>query len=119
MPSYELLLHHLFLEATVDETALCSPGIIEKEMVLSAHTKEYFKDLTNLNLDRKAQRKTGFVHDHELILREQIIMEGTRICTEFALLHAVSMNISGGTHHAFSDRGEGFCMLNDQAIAAQ
>lgn len=119
MAKYELLPQQLLLEGTVDETAFFSPGIIEKELVLSAHTEEYFKDLTNLNLDRKAQRKTGFVHDHELILREQIIMEGTRMCTEFALLHGVAMNISGGTHHAFSDRGEGFCMLNDQAIAAQ
>src|SRR5690554_1624609 len=66
MAKYELLPQQLLLEGTVDETAFFSPGIIEKELVLSAHTKEYFKNLTNLNLDRKAQRKTGFVHDHEL-----------------------------------------------------
>lgn len=47
-------------------------------------------------------------------------MEGTRKCAEFALqTNGVGLNIAGGTHHAFSNRGEGFCMLNDQAIAAQ
>ncbi len=81
--------------------------------------QNYFQNLTELKLDRRAQRKTGFVHNEDLILREQIIMEGTRQCAEYALEHGVSMNIAGGTHHSFTDHGEGFCLLNDQAIAAQ
>jgi acetoin utilization deacetylase AcuC-like enzyme len=48
-----------------------------------------------------------------------MIMEGTRKCVEYALEDGISMNIAGGTHHAFYDRGEGFCLLNDQAIAAK
>jgi acetoin utilization deacetylase AcuC-like enzyme len=53
-----------------------------------------------------------------LIEREVIIMSGTVMCTRFALQYGVAMNIAGGTDHAFTDRGEGFCLLNDQAIAA-
>jgi acetoin utilization deacetylase AcuC-like enzyme len=47
-----------------------------------------------------------------------MIMEGTRKCAEFALEDRIALNIAGGTHHAYADRGEGFCLLNDQAIAA-
>ncbi|HLV42804.1 MAG TPA: histone deacetylase [Brumimicrobium sp.] len=119
MAKYELLPQQLLLEGTVTENAFFSPEVIDKNFVLSVHDQEYFNDFIHLKLDRKAQRKTGFIHNEQLILREQIIMEGTRRCAEYALQNGVSMNISGGTHHAFSNRGEGFCMLNDQAIAAQ
>lgn|SRR5690554_3598571 len=119
MEKYDLLPQQLIFEGTVDENAFFTPEIIEREAVLAAHDSAYFHNFLNLKLDQKAQRKTGFVHDENLILREQILVEGTRKCTEFALQHGISMNIAGGTHHAFSNRGEGFCMLNDQAIAAQ
>ena len=53
-----------------------------------------------------------------LIEREKKIAQGTIECTNFSIKNGISMNIAGGTHHAFKDKGEGFCMLNDQAIAA-
>ena len=54
----------------------------------------------------------------ELIIREKKIAQGTIECSNFSINNGISMNIAGGTHHAFYDKGEGFCMLNDQAIAA-
>jgi acetoin utilization deacetylase AcuC-like enzyme len=54
----------------------------------------------------------------ELVIREKKIAQGTIECVDFSINNGISMNIAGGTHHAFRDRGEGFCMLNDQAIAA-
>jgi len=54
----------------------------------------------------------------ELIVREKKISQGTIECSNFAIKNGISMNIAGGTHHAFYDRAEAFCMLNDQAIAA-
>ena len=48
-----------------------------------------------------------------------IIAQGTIECVHYSIKHGISMNIAGGTHHAFYDRGEAFCMLNDQAIAAK
>lgn len=119
MAKYELLPQQLLLEGTINEDAFFNPGIIDKDLVLAVHDKTYYNDLLGLKLDRNAQRKTGFVHNEQLILREQIIIEGTRKCTEYAIENGVSMNIAGGTHHAFTNRGEGFCMLNDQAIAAK
>ena len=51
-------------------------------------------------------------------MRELIITQGTIDCCGYARTAGVAMNVAGGTHHAFSDRGEGFCMLNDFAVAA-
>jgi acetoin utilization deacetylase AcuC-like enzyme len=54
-----------------------------------------------------------------VVERETIIMQGTLMCTNYALQHGVAMNIAAGTHHAFTNKGEGFCLLNDIAIAAK
>ena len=118
MEKYDLLPKQLLHEGTVEEDAFFSPQLIKSEQVLEVHDPLYFDLLVNLKLTPKEQRKTGFPHDQHLIEREQIIMEGTRKCAEYALRNGVAMNIAGGTHHAFTNRGEGFCLLNDIAIAA-
>jgi acetoin utilization deacetylase AcuC-like enzyme len=76
-------------------------------------------NLLNLSLSSAEIRATGFPLSQELIVRERIIMQGTWEAAKAALQHGVALNIAGGTHHAFADKGEGFCLLNDQAIAAQ
>lgn len=119
MEKYDLLPRQLLHEGTVDESAFFSPEIIHPEHVASVHDSEYFNNLKALKISPKAQRKTGFPHDERLIQREQIIMEGTRVCASYALKYGVAMNVAGGTHHAFTNRGEGFCLLNDIAIASQ
>lgn len=119
MEKYDLLPKQLLHEGTVDEEAFFSPDIINPAHVLAVHDKNYFDNLRALQIDKRAQRKSGFPHDERLILREQIIMEGTRKCAEYALEFGAAMNIAGGTHHAYTNKGEGFCLLNDQAIAAQ
>jgi acetoin utilization deacetylase AcuC-like enzyme len=119
MEKYELLSIQLLHEGTAEEANFFSPDLIDAEHVLKVHDKEYFHQLLTLQISPKDQRKSGFPHDERLIQREQIIMEGTRKCAEYALQFGVAMNIAGGTHHAYSNRGEGFCLLNDQAIAAQ
>ena len=80
--------------------------------------KEWLKKLDDLDLTPGEIRKTGFPLTKELVIREKTIMQGTVDAALFALENGVSMNIAGGTHHAFTDRGEGFCLLNDNAIAA-
>ena len=74
--------------------------------------------MTKLQLDRKEVRKIGFPLSQQLINREIIIAGGTVEGAKRALKTGIAMNIAGGTHHAFN-RGEAFCLLNDQAIAAQ
>jgi acetoin utilization deacetylase AcuC-like enzyme len=63
-------------------------------------------------------RRVGFPLTQELVHREITIAQGTILCAKYALQHGVAMNIAGGTHHAFTNKGEGFCLLNDIAMAS-
>ena len=71
-----------------------------------------------ISVYQKEQRPIGFPMSKELVTREKKIVGGTIECCNFSMSYGVSMNIAGGTHHAFHNRGEAFCMLNDQAVAA-
>ncbi len=119
MLKYELLPKQLIHEGTCTENNFFEPEIPDDSHILRVHTKAYFDDLKNLTLDAKAIRKIGFPLSDALVKREVIIADGTIKASEFSLKHGISMNIAGGTHHAYTNRGEGFCMLNDQAIGAR
>ena len=119
MVKYDLLPEQLIHEGTISESNLFEPGVADEALILRVHDAEYYRRLKSLQLSKSEQRKTGFPHNEALIKREVIIMEGTRKCADFALKHGVAMNIAGGTHHAYTDRGEGFCLLNDIAIASR
>lgn len=118
MEKYDLIYRQLIYEGVVDSVDFFEPNFIKHEDLMRVHDADYLEALFQLKIGPREQRVTGFVHNAELIARESRIMEGTRMCAAFALEHKVAMNIAGGTHHAYSDRGEGFCLLNDQAIAA-
>lgn len=118
MEKYELLALQLKYEGTLNDTNFFKPNPVSKENLLAVHTSQYWEDLVNLKLDRRAQLKTGFPHSKELIERELIITGGSLEASLFALKYGVAFNIAGGTHHAFADHGEGFCLLNDVAISA-
>ena len=118
MIKYELIPEQLLIEKTCSESNFFKPEIIDTELVLKTHQEEYFNRLKGLKLSNKEVREIGFPLSKELVERELIISQGTIDCVHFSSEHGVSMNIAGGTHHAFYDRGEAFCMLNDQAIAA-
>ena len=119
MIKYELIPEQLLRENTCSPDNFFEPGIISDEIVLKTHEEEYFKRFTNLNLSKKEVREIGFPLSKELVTREMTIAQGTIDCVNYSLKNGISMNIAGGTHHAFYDRGEAFCMLNDQAIAAK
>ena len=119
MIKYELIPEQLLRENTCSPDNFFEPGIISDEIVLKTHEEEYFKRFRNLNLSKKEVREIGFPLSEELVTREMTIAQGTIDCVNYSLKNGISMNIAGGTHHAFYDRGEAFCMLNDQAIAAK
>lgn len=119
MLKYELLPQQLLHEGTAIPTDFFEPELCDLEHVFAVHSKAYVNDLIRLKLDAKAVRKIGFPLSAELVERELRIAQGTIIGAEKAFETKVAFNIAGGTHHAFSDRGEAFCMLNDQAIASQ
>ncbi len=119
MLKYELLPEQLLYEGTCSEANFFKPKIPECEHILRVHTEAYYQDLKQLTLDKRAARKIGFPLSKALVKREIIIADGTIKASEFALKHGVAMNIAGGTHHAYTNRGEAFCLLNDQAIGAR
>ncbi len=118
MLKYELLPQQLLHEGTCTPANFYEPEIPNDKYIVAAHDPEYFYDLLNLKISAKAARKIGFPLSEDLVERERIIADGTLKGCHFSLQHGISMNIAGGTHHAYSDHGEAFCMLNDQAIAA-
>ena len=119
MGKYDLLPQQLLHEGTCTKENFFEPEIPNNKYFFSVHTPEYFFDLLNITLSKKEERKIGFPLSEQLIAREMIIADGTMKASEFALEYGIAMNIAGGTHHAFSNSGEGFCMLNDQAIGAR
>ncbi len=118
MQKYELIPEQLMYEGTYTHAHFFSPGICPQEVLLRTHDEGYYHKLINQELSYKEQRTIGFPQSPELIQRELIITQGTIDACTFALESGVSLNVAGGTHHAFADRGEGFCLLNDMAIAA-
>lgn len=119
MIKYELLPQQLLHEGTAVESDFYTPSLPDIQHVLAVHDKRYVDELVNLTLDPKAVRKIGFPLSAELVERELRIAQGTIWGCHMAMEHGVAFNIAGGTHHAYSDRGEAFCLLNDQAIGAQ
>lgn len=119
MVKYELLPAQLLHEGTCSNDNFFEPILPDDSHVLKAHEHGYYQNLVNLNLKPSEVRKIGFPLSEELVLRERIIADGTIKACEFALKNGIAMNIAGGTHHAYSNRGEAFCMLNDQAIGAR
>jgi len=118
MEKYNLLPQQLLYEGTITSNQLINPGIMTDDIILLTHSKQYLEQLNQLKLSPLEIRKTGFLLSAELIEREKIIMQGTVDAAFFALSDGIAFNIAGGTHHAFANRGEGFCLLNDIAIAA-
>jgi acetoin utilization deacetylase AcuC-like enzyme len=118
MLKYELIPQQLVYEGTITEEALFSPRPCPDDIILLTHTKDYLDKLKKQTLSAKEQRLIGFPQSPQLTLRELMITQGTIDCCHHAIANGVSLNVAGGTHHAFADRGEGFCLLNDFAVAA-
>ncbi|NCG05199.1 MAG: histone deacetylase [Bacteroidetes bacterium] len=118
MLKYEMLPEQLVREGTCQREQFFAPNRILDKHIIRTHSTAYYKQLKEISLTKKEVRRIGFPLSEELIDRECIIAQGTLEGCEFALKNNISFNIAGGTHHAFFDRGEAFCLLNDQAIAA-
>lgn len=118
MEKYDLLHEQLLRHNICSSDNFFAPSPIDKQILLSTHDEGYYNDLVHLSLPKLEARKIGFPLSDLLIKREHIIAQGTIQNTQFAREYGISMNVAGGTHHAYRDRPGAFCMLNDQAIAA-
>lgn len=118
MEKYELLHQQLLYEGTATPQHFFEPRPVQEAQLLRAHDLHYWQELRDCTLSPKHVRRIGFPLTPELVLRELVITQGTIDCAEHALQYGMALNIAGGTHHAYRDRGEGFCLLNDIAVAA-
>jgi len=118
MLKYELIPEQLLYEGVIDQANLFTPTPCPEDTVLLTHTREYLDKLLHQTLSAKEQRHIGFPQSPALTQRELVITQGTIDCCRHAFDNGVALNVAGGTHHAFADRGEGFCLLNDFAVAA-
>ena len=117
MEKYDLIPEQLLYEGTIGRENIFSPCAIEEEILLKIHDMAYWQKLKYGHLSKGEIRKTGFPYSARLVHRERVILQGTIDCAMYAFKYGISLNVAGGTHHAFADRGEGFCLLNDIAVA--
>ncbi|MBB6108082.1 Acetoin utilization deacetylase AcuC [Mucilaginibacter lappiensis] len=118
MLKYELIPAQLLHEGVINRDNLFSPDVLSEDIILQTHDKDYWHQLRDLTLPLKEQRRIGFPLSARLVEREIRIARGTIDGCGFAFDNRIAFNVAGGTHHAGSNWGEGFCLLNDQAIAA-
>ncbi|MFZ4861423.1 histone deacetylase [Sphingobacterium sp. Mn56C] len=118
MLKYDLIAEQLQYEGLVTADNFFAPDLLRYETACLAHKPSYVNAVFNLQLDPKMVRRLGFPLSEELLIRERCLVDGTLQSALYALEYGVSFNVAGGTHHAGYDYAEGFCLLNDQAIAA-
>lgn len=118
MEKYELLPEQLLYEGTITEANFFQPEKIAEQHILRTHETDYWLKLKHLTLSPKEIKAIGFPINEHFVTRTVTIANGTLEAALFALKYGVAMNAAGGTHHSFTYKGEGFCLLNDQAIAS-
>jgi len=118
MLKYELIPEQLLYEGLISNDSLFSPGKLEEDVIKLTHDENYWTRLRDLKLSDAEIRRAGFPLSATFVEREIRIARGTIDASIHALEHGIAFNVAGGTHHAGSNWAEGFCLLNDQAIAA-
>ena len=114
---FELVRDKLLAEGTLHPEEIVEPNPAPLEDVLLVHTQDYVSRLCSGDLTPKEVRRLGLPWSESLVRRSFYAVGGTLAAAAASLTNGYSSNLAGGTHHSFSDRGEGFCVLNDVAIA--
>ena len=116
---YPMLSRRLVEEGIVAEQELLFPRGATREELLRVHTPAYLDRLESGQMTPKEMRRIGLPWSHELVERARRSV-GATIESGFAAIDdGIAVSLSGGTHHAFADRGEGYCLFNDVAVAAR
>lgn len=118
MLKYELIPEQLLYEGSITPDAIYAPPTLDEDIILRTHSADYWSRMKRLELTGREMRAIGFPLSPGLVEREIRICAGTLWCARQSEKTGVALNVAGGTHHAFADRGEGFCLLNDFAVAA-
>jgi acetoin utilization deacetylase AcuC-like enzyme len=114
---FELVRDRLLSEGTLQPDDLREPEPASVAEVLLVHTADYVSRLCEGTLTKSEIRRLGLPWSPSLVQRSFHAVGGTIAAARLAFTEGISSNLAGGTHHAFADRGEGFCVFNDVAIA--
>jgi acetoin utilization deacetylase AcuC-like enzyme len=116
MDKYRLVPEQLLKEKTLASEDLLEPEAATLDDVLRVHTPEYVHAFVNGTLERKAMLRIGLPWSPELVRRAFAVIGGTIGAAHLALVEGIAANLAGGTHHAFADHGEGYCIFNDMVV---
>ena len=116
---FELVRDRLLREGTLAPPEIVEPREAAVGDVLLVHTEDYVTRLRAGALTARELRRLGLPWSKALVRRSFLATAGTIAAARFALADGVGANLAGGTHHAFPDHGEGFCVLNDVAVAVR
>jgi acetoin utilization deacetylase AcuC-like enzyme len=119
LPKYQLLRERVFAENIVPPENLLIPDAATDEQLLRAHDADYVERVKNGLLTAKEIRRIGFPWSPAMVERSRRSSGATIAACRAALQDGIAVNLAGGTHHAFRDHGEGYCVFNDSAIAAR
>ena len=114
---FELVKDKLLSDGTLSPSEIIEPEPASVDDVLLVHTEDYIYRLRTGTLTSKEIRRLGLPWSESLVRRSFYAVGGTIAASLAALDDGFASNLAGGTHHSFADRGEGFCVLNDVAIA--
>jgi len=119
------MIKYSMLRERVDAAGICGPDEmrvprpVSDEEILRAHERGYLRRVVDGTLSQREMRRIGFPWSEKMVERSRRASGGTLGACLAALDDGVAANLAGGTHHAFADRGEGYCVFNDSAIAAR
>lgn len=119
MPKYRLVRDRLLAEGSITYWHLQEPTLAADEDILLVHTPHYWLRCARGELTAAEVRRIGFPWSVGLVRRSRAAVQGTINAARNALRDGLACNLAGGTHHAFPDHGEGYCVLNDIAIATR
>ncbi|HEX8634012.1 MAG TPA: histone deacetylase [Pyrinomonadaceae bacterium] len=114
---FELVRDRLLAEGTLAPSEIIEPQPAPVSDVLLVHTEDYVRRLRSGALTARELRRLGLPWSKALVRRSFLATGGTIRAALAALADGLASNLAGGTHHAFPERGEGFCVLNDVAVA--
>jgi acetoin utilization deacetylase AcuC-like enzyme len=119
MVKYSMLRERVARDRICGPGELLTPRAVTDEEILRAHAPNYLKRVASGKLTEKEVRRIGFPWSEKMVERSRRASGGTLGACLAALDEGFAANLAGGTHHAFSDRGEGYCVFNDSAIAVR
>ena len=119
MSKYSLLRERVAADGICGPGELRTPRAVTDEEILRAHAPGYLERVASGELTKKEIRRIGFPWSERMVERSRRASGGTVGACLVALEEGFAANLAGGTHHAFSDRGEGYCVFNDSAIASR